>query len=173
MNDTIGNARRGEDAAPFQGSERLTASLQQCLTDLLELQLQTKQAHWNVVGSGFRSLHLQLDEVADSARDLADAVAERLRAVGSVADGRSDSLVRNTTLPAFPVGEMTVSDTERLILGRLRSVAEVVRSITLTVDSEDAPSGDVLNGAVATLEKHAWMLASEQRRRSTWPVDGS
>jgi hypothetical protein len=36
------------------------------LADLIELHLQSKQAHWNVVGKNFRDLHLRLDEPVDS-----------------------------------------------------------------------------------------------------------
>ena len=35
------------------------------MVDLIELYLQGKQAHWNLVGTNFRDLHLQLDEIID------------------------------------------------------------------------------------------------------------
>ena len=37
--------------------------LQGALVDLLDLSLIAKQAHWNILGPRFRSIHLQLDEV--------------------------------------------------------------------------------------------------------------
>ena len=52
----------------MKASKELGASLQSVLIDLLELQLQGKQAHWNVVGKNFRDLHLQLDELVEAAR---------------------------------------------------------------------------------------------------------
>jgi len=36
-------------------------ALQQALVDLTDLSLLGKQAHWNIQGSRFRALHLQLD----------------------------------------------------------------------------------------------------------------
>lgn len=65
----------------------------------MELQLQGKQAHWNVVGHNFRDLHLQLDEIVDDAREAADTIAERMRALATFPDGRSDSVAATTTLP--------------------------------------------------------------------------
>ena len=80
------------------------------LGDLIELHLQGKQAHWNVVGTNFRDLHLQLDELVDFAREASDTVAERMRALDAVPDGRSDTVAASTTLPQFPAYEL---NTER------------------------------------------------------------
>lgn len=64
------NAERG-----FRASARLSAHLQSVLVDLLELQLQGKQAHWNVVGTNFRDTRRQLDDIIDAARGFSDVVA--------------------------------------------------------------------------------------------------
>jgi hypothetical protein len=63
----LASGKRSDAAVPgFNASPALAASLQAVLVDLIELHLQAKQAHWNVVGRNFRDLHLQLDEIADS-----------------------------------------------------------------------------------------------------------
>jgi len=49
--------------------------LQATLAELIDLTLIGKQAHWNVVGPNFRSIHLQLDEIVDAARLSSDRVA--------------------------------------------------------------------------------------------------
>jgi starvation-inducible DNA-binding protein len=74
-------------------------NLQLVLVDLVELHIQGKQAHWNVVGSNFRDLHLLLDEVVASAREASDTVAERMRALYAVPDGRSDTIAATTSRP--------------------------------------------------------------------------
>ena len=56
--------------------------LQATLHDLVNLALIGNQLHWAVVGPLFRPLHLQLDELVDSWRELADAIAERAVALG-------------------------------------------------------------------------------------------
>ncbi|MDX6717732.1 MAG: starvation-inducible DNA-binding protein, partial [Baekduia sp.] len=63
--------------------------LQATLVDLIDLALTGKQLHWSVVGSDFRSLHLQLDELVESWHALADAVAERAVAIGTFPDGQA------------------------------------------------------------------------------------
>ncbi|OUD84948.1 Fine tangled pili major subunit [Clavibacter michiganensis subsp. michiganensis] len=74
--------------------------MQKVLVDLIELHIQGKQAHWNVVGKNFRDLHLQLDEIIDSAREFSDDLAERMRALHATPDGRSDTVAETTTLPS-------------------------------------------------------------------------
>lgn len=78
----------------MKASDEHTHGLQAILVDLVDLSLEGKQAHWNSVGSNFRDLHLhlQLDEVVAAARLHADEVAERLRALHSVPDGRASTV---------------------------------------------------------------------------------
>jgi starvation-inducible DNA-binding protein len=56
----------------MKASPTLTNNMQAVLADLIELHIQGKQAHWNIVGTNFRDLHLQLDEIVDAARAFAD-----------------------------------------------------------------------------------------------------
>ncbi|HEX2297396.1 MAG TPA: ferritin-like domain-containing protein, partial [Pseudonocardiaceae bacterium] len=65
--------------SPLPEADRTStgAVLQATLVDLIDLSLIAKQAHWNVVGSNFRSAHLQLDELVATARQYVDEVAER------------------------------------------------------------------------------------------------
>src|SRR3954454_21886364 len=72
--------------------------LQATLVELLDLTLIGKQLHWTVVGPQFRPLHLQLDELIDSWRDLADTVAERAVAIGNSPDGQAKAISASSEL---------------------------------------------------------------------------
>ncbi|MGW3243769.1 Dps family protein [Streptomyces sp. NPDC001070] len=152
------NRRRAYDAAPFIASEPLATTLQDVLVDLLELHTQTKQAHWNIVGTGFRGLHLELDEIAATARDAADEFAERMRALGAAPDGRTDAVARSTTLPEFPQGRVEVARAASLVLGRLHTIGCVLRAAFSATGDEDPATGDLINTTLQAIEKHAWML---------------
>ncbi|MFE2578744.1 Dps family protein [Streptomyces sp. NPDC059378] len=161
---TASSARRSEsDVAGFTATPQLTQALQQIVVDLVELHLQGKQAHWNVVGHNFRDLHLQLDQVVDDAREAADTIAERMRALATCPDGRSDTVVTTTTLPPFPEGEQSVSAVVDLITARLRATVETLRTHHDQVDSEDPSTADLLHAIIDSLEKHAWMVSAENR----------
>ena len=86
----------------MKASPTLTNNMQAVLADLIELHLQGKQAHWNIVGTNFRDLHLQLDEIVDAARAFADDTAERMRALHALPDGRSETVAKSTSLAQFP-----------------------------------------------------------------------
>ncbi|MDQ1084852.1 MULTISPECIES: Dps family protein [Microbacterium] len=152
------NAEKG-----FQASEKLTDSLQAVLVDLIELSVQGKQAHWNVVGKNFRDTHLQLDEIIDAAREFSDEVAERMRSLHALPDGRSDTVAETTTLPEFPQGEVDTAEVIDLITERLDATVGTVRDVHDDVDDEDPTSADILHGVLERLEQLSWMVSAENR----------
>lgn len=147
----------------FRASKTLSDSLQRVLVDLIELSLQGKQAHWNVVGSNFRDTHRQLDEIIDAARELGDVVAERMRALHALPDGRSDVVAQTTTLPEFPQGEIDTTEVIDLVTERLEAVVSTCREVHDDVDEEDPTSADILHGVLEKLEQFAWMVSAENR----------
>ncbi|TDZ96725.1 Dps family protein [Mycobacteroides salmoniphilum] len=152
------------DVTNFQASAVLTGHLQQVLVDLIELHLQGKQAHWNVVGSNFRDLHLQLDELVDFARESSDTVAERMRALDALPDGRSDTVAASTTLPEFPAYERSTGDVVDLITTRIYAAVKTLRAVHDSVDDEDPTTADILHQLIDGLEKLAWLIKSENRK---------
>jgi starvation-inducible DNA-binding protein len=157
-------SRRQNAEKGFTASKALTDNLQKVLVDLIELHLQGKQAHWNVVGKNFRDLHLQLDEIIDAAREFSDEVAERMRALHGVPDGRSDTVAATTTLPEYPHGEIDTAETVDLITVRLENTVAAMREVHDEVDEEDPTSADILHAIIAKLEQYAWMVSAENRQ---------
>jgi starvation-inducible DNA-binding protein len=157
--------RRAEDTvANFQASPQLAGDLQRVLADLIELHLQGKQAHWNVVGKNFRDLHLQLDELVDATREASDTIAERMRALDAVPDGRSDTIVATTSLPQFPAGERGTAEVVDLITPRIYAAVDTIRAVHDAVDAVDPSTTDLLHAIIDTLEKLAWMVKAENRK---------
>jgi starvation-inducible DNA-binding protein len=158
------NRRDETDVQGFQASPELSKNLQRVLVELIELHLQGKQAHWNVVGTNFRDLHLQLDELVDFAREASDTVAERMRALWAVPDGRSDTVVAATTLPQFPAYEHSTDEVVDLITVRIYAAVDTLRTVHDAVDAEDPSTADILHQLIDGLEKLAWLIKSENRK---------
>ncbi|MDT5120481.1 MAG: starvation-inducible DNA-binding protein [Mycobacterium sp.] len=156
--------RSGNDVREFDAPPSLPQNLQRVLVDLIELHLQGKQAHWNLVGTNFRDLHLQLDDIVNIAREASDTIAERIRALNAVPDGRSDTVTASTTLPAFPPAEQTTTDTVDFITTAIYAAVHTLRTVHDDVDNADPSSADLLHIIIDDLEKAAWMLKSENRK---------
>jgi starvation-inducible DNA-binding protein len=147
----------------FTASAQLSKHLQSVLVDLLELASQGKQAHWNVVGKNFRDTHRQLDEIIEAARGFSDTIAERMRALHALPDGRSDTVTETTTLPEFPQGEIDTAEVVDLFTERLEGTAGTCRDVHDAVDKEDPTTADILHAIIESLEQFAWMTSAENR----------
>src|SRR5438046_7766836 len=77
--------------------------LNQRLADAIDLQLQTKQAHWNVKGPQFIALHKLFDELHDAALEYVDLLAERVIQVGGIAEGTGAIVAERSELPQYPI----------------------------------------------------------------------
>jgi starvation-inducible DNA-binding protein len=142
-------------------------ALQSTLVDLLGLSLIGKQAHWNVVGPRFRSIHFQLDEVVTAARGFADTVAERSSALGVPPDGRPETIASAFTLPGPKDGWVRDSDVVEMMAEALETAIGRLREHIRVTDTADRVTQDLLITITAELEKQRWMFDAEN-----WPKDG-
>jgi starvation-inducible DNA-binding protein len=134
-----------------------TADLQASLVELLDLALQGKQAHWNVVGPLFRPVHLELDEIVASAHLAVDTVAERLSALGEVPDGRAATVAASTPFEPFPSGTVADRAAAGLIGARIDLLDAHLRERIARLGVDPVSQG-ILIGIEEIFEKHAWML---------------
>lgn len=148
----------------MKASQTMEDNLQKVLVDLVELHVQGKQAHWSVVGPNFRDLHLQLDEIIDAARGFSDEVAERMRALHGMPDGRSETVSASTTLPKYPDDEVITTDVVNLVVERLEATAKTMRDVHDEIDEEDPATADLLHAIILRLEQYAWLVNAENQR---------
>jgi starvation-inducible DNA-binding protein len=140
--------------------------LQAVLVELVDLSLIGKQLHWSVIGPHFGPLHLQLDELVESWRDLADTVAERAVAVGFVPDGQAQVVAATSELSPVEQGALGAQLVVRELTRRLADVSERVRSRLESVGAADLASQDVLVEVLRELEKQQWMLRVQLGERA-------
>lgn len=150
-----------ESQATRQSMDQAQA-LQATLVELIDLSLQAKQAHWNVVGPTFKPVHEFLDELTAEYRDWYDVVAERLTAIGESPDGRSATVAGATPLPALPAG--SIGDQAALVAfdERVTLVAANVRRRADELGEADLATQDVFIEILRGLEKQRWMLRAHR-----------
>jgi starvation-inducible DNA-binding protein len=137
-------------------------ALQGALIDLLDLSLAGKQAHWNLIGRNFRSLHLQLDDIVSIARSRADDAAERAVALGVNPDGRAATIARDTQ--QAPLGAGYIEDTKVIdvftdILG---ATIKRMRERIAATEQADLVTQDLLMEITEDLEKQHWMIQAQR-----------
>ncbi|MGW7542691.1 Dps family protein [Streptomyces sp. NPDC054770] len=141
---------------------RVTGSaLQETLVDLLGLSLTGKQAHWNIVGPRFRSIHLQLDEIVATARTYSDTVAERAAALGVPPDGRPETIAAAFSLPGTKDGWLRDDEVVDLMVRTLEAAIGRLRERIAATAEPDPVTQDLLISLTADLEKQRWMFAAE------------
>lgn len=149
--------------SPLADTDLKTVSeaLQGALLDLVDLSLVAKQVHWNVIGPRFRSIHLQLDEVVDTARRHSDTVAERASALGVPPDARAATVAQGSGIGSVPQGWVKDTDAVGTLVSALGSVIARMRERVVATAEADPVSQDIFLGITADLEKHHWMFQAE------------
>ncbi|MET8334596.1 DNA starvation/stationary phase protection protein [Streptosporangium canum] len=140
----------------------VAVALQGALVDLLDLSLLGKQAHWNVIGHNFRSLHLQLDKIVSAARKHADTVAERAVAIGANPDGRASTLASTTEVPQLEAGYINDGKVVAAMTDILGSIIRRMRERITATDEPDPVTQDILIEITQDLEKHHWMIEAQR-----------
>lgn len=143
---------------PDDAMKIVSNALQGALVDLVDLSLVAKQVHWNVVGPRFRTIHLQLDEVVNSARTHMDTVAERASALGVPPDGRAATVAAGSGIGAVHDGWVKDDDAVGTMVDALGKAIERMRDRVRDTDEPDPVTQDVFIGITADLEKHHWMF---------------
>jgi starvation-inducible DNA-binding protein len=141
----------------------VTSALQDSLVELIDLALQAKQYHWSVVGSNFRAVHAELDEITDAVRLWYDDVAERLTALGVVPDGRAATVAAAKAIPEAGDGWQRDEAVVEAMAERLLTVAARLRERATAVGEADLATQGLLVEIGAGLEKHVWMLRAQLR----------
>jgi starvation-inducible DNA-binding protein len=137
-------------------------ALQSTVVDLIDLALIAKQAHWNVVGPLFRSAHLQLDELVDTARQYVDATAERASAIGVSPNGKAKTIAAGSGLPEYPDSWQSVEATVAAIVDILDVLIKRLRDRIDATDKSDLVTQDLFIEIALELEKAHWMWQAQQ-----------
>ena len=159
-----------------QGTAQLRPSvkaLQTTLTELQQLQLQLKQAHWNVSGILFYQLHELLQEHYEGTAKYADEVAERLQAIGVSSDGRANTIVRTSAIAEFPGGFVDDAQVLLWFSKNYRTVSmEIGQGIQATSDS-DPTTSNLLQEVQGVIDKYQWQMRAHLQATPTDPNTGA
>ncbi|MEV0993707.1 DNA starvation/stationary phase protection protein [Nonomuraea sp. NPDC050202] len=149
---------------PLSGDARNTVAeaLQGALVDLIDLSLVAKQAHWNLIGTHFRSIHLQLDEVVTLARTHMDTIAERAVALGVNPDGRAATISRSSRLQQPESGWIEDGKVLATITDVLDGISKRMYERIRATDEADPVTQDLLIAVAQEIDKQHWMFQAQR-----------
>ncbi len=133
--------------------------LQARLSDAIDLDLQTKQAHWNVKGRNFHQLHLFFDSVHDVVEEFVDLIAERITSLGGVADGRVQTTAKASSLYEYPVEAIGGEAHLKAVAAALAGFGKLARAgIDAAQGFGDADTADLFTQISRETDKQLWFV---------------
>ena len=129
------------------------------LADSIDLQTQTKQAHWNVKGPSFIALHELFDKVNEDVEDYVDDIAERVVQLGGVAKGTARMAATESKLAEYPAKAIDGHSHVEALSSALAAYGKLVRAaIDQSGDLKDMDTADLFTEVSRGTDKWRWFV---------------
>src|SRR5437763_8205097 len=129
------------------------------LADAVDLQTQTKQAHWNVKGPHFIALHELFDKVNADVEDYVDLIAERAVQLGGAVEGTARSVAKRSTLAEYPLRTGTDRQHVEALSSALAAFGKTIRAaIETSEQAGDKDTNDIFIEISRGNDKWLWMV---------------
>jgi len=142
----------------------LSALLNLRLASLVDLQMQMKQAHWNVKGPSFIGLHELFDKVSEDVADYVDLVAERIVQLGGIAEGTARVASSRTRLPEYP---LEIAEGMAHVEAVARALSTFGQEARKTIDEanalDDADTADLFTEISRGIDKWLWFVEAHSQ----------
>ena len=129
------------------------------LADCKDLQTQVKQAHWNVKGPNFISLHLLFDKINDDVEEYVDEIAERAVQLGGVAEGTARMVAKRSSLAEYPANAADGRSHVDALSSALAAFGKAARkAIEQANELGDLDTADVFTEVSRGVDKWLWFV---------------
>ena len=145
-----------------ENRKAVTVELAKLLADEYVLYTKTRNAHWNVEGPDFHSMHVFFESQYNQLDEIMDGVAERIRSLGHYAPATLKSFLELTHLTE-KIGDK--NDSLSYIKELLADHDSIIEFLRGNIDPfvskyHDYGTSDYITGLMEEHEKMAWMLRS-------------
>src|SRR5882672_645786 len=153
-----------ENDIPKPARTELIALINQRLADIVDLQMQLKQAHWNVKGPHFIGLHELFGKIAEEVESYVDMTAERIVQLGGIAQGTVREAAARSRLEEYP---LAIADGMAHVEAVARSLSTFGREARLTIDEADklgdADTADMFTEISRGIDKWLWFVEAHSQ----------
>lgn len=134
------------------------------LADAVDLQTQTKQAHWNVKGTNFIALYELFDKINEDVEDYVDEIAERAVQLGGVAQGTARTVAKRSSLAEYPASTVEGSSHVEALSSVLASFGAAARKgIDQANEIGDLDTADLFTEVSRGVDKWLWFVEAHQQ----------
>jgi starvation-inducible DNA-binding protein len=148
-----------ENDIPQNTRSELITLMNQRLADVVDLQMQLKQAHWNVKGPHFIGLHELFDKVNEEVEEYTDLIAERIAQLGGIARGTVREAAAHSRLEEYP---LDIADGSAHVEAVARALSTFGREVRATIDEADelgdADTSDMFTEISRGIDKSLWFV---------------
>jgi starvation-inducible DNA-binding protein len=142
----------------------LNALMNQRLASAVDLQMQMKQAHWNVKGPSFIGLHELFDQVDEAIEAYVDLIAERIVQLGGIAEGTVRISAARSQLDEYP---LTIADGMVHVVAVSTALSTFGHEARLTIDEatalNDADTADMFTEISRGIDKWLWFVQAHSQ----------
>ena len=142
----------------------INALMNQRLADAVDLQMQMKQAHWNVKGPSFIGLHELFDKVAEDVESYADMIAERITQLGGIAEGTVRLSATRSLLEEYP---LTIADGMAHVKAVAKALSTFGHEARITINQagelDDADTADLFTEVSRGIDKWLWFVEAHSQ----------
>jgi starvation-inducible DNA-binding protein len=129
------------------------------LADCIDLQTQTKQAHWNVKGPHFIGLHELFDKINEEVEDYVDEIAERTVQLGGVAEGTARMAAKRSSLSEYPANAVDGRSHVEALASVLAAFGKGARkAIDQANELGDLDTADLFTEVSHGIDKWLWFV---------------
>lgn len=165
--DATTDMNRPPFAPALLGSNEAAAvadALNLVLADTFALYIKTKNFHWHAYGPHFRDYHLLLDDQATQLIGSTDAIAERVRKIGSATLRSVGEIARRRTIADNDAADVAPADMLRELRADNLTLLRNMRAAKAAADrAGDNASSAMIDDWTDAAEQRAWFLAEAMR----------
>ena len=153
-----------ENDIPAPTRSEVCGLLSQRLADAVDLQMQMKQAHWNVKGPHFIGLHELFDQVDEAVESYVDLIAERIVQLGGIAEGTVRVAAARSRLEEYPLDIADGSAHVEAVARALSTFGHDARnSIDEAAGLGDADTSDIFTEISRGIDKWLWFVEAHSQ----------
>ena len=153
-----------ENGLSVKGRASMNELMNQRLASAGDLQMQMKQAHWNVKGPNFIGLHELFDKVSEAVESYVDLIAERIVQLGGTAEGTARVAALRSRLAEYP---LQIADGSAHVEAVARSLSnfgnEISATITEADELDDAVTADIFIAISRGIDKWLWFVEAHSQ----------